>query len=122
MKRFLALATLVLISAGLRAAELLPIEAQVAEAVKSSQVTVVHFWATWCPNCKAEFANNGWSTFLASNPDVNFIFISTWDDKAPGPTLEKYGVGAQKNLTILQHPNGSKKKDDKMSTFMGLPV
>jgi thiol-disulfide isomerase/thioredoxin len=122
MKRFLAGIIFLVGALVANAAGLLPIEQKVSEAVKSSQITVVHFWATWCPNCKAELSNNGWSDFVAANPEVNFIFISTWDDKPPGPGLEKYGLGTQKNLLILQHPNPSRKTEDKMTTFMGLPV
>ena len=62
--------------AGRAAAELLPIEQQVAEAAKSPKATVVHFWAPWCPNCYGELKNNGWSNFIDANPNVNFIFVT----------------------------------------------
>jgi thiol-disulfide isomerase/thioredoxin len=107
---------------GVRAAELDPIEQQVAEAVKSPKVTIVHFWATWCGNCKHEFASGGWNEFLKANPEVNVIFVCAWDDKPGAPALEKYGLGAQPNLTVLQHPNSSRKKETQMLSFMGLPM
>lgn len=72
--------TLILALAGLTGAagavELLPIEQQVGDAIKSPDVTVVHFWAPWCPNCEAELANNGWSTFIDMNSEANFIFVT----------------------------------------------
>jgi thiol-disulfide isomerase/thioredoxin len=124
MKTFLlVLAAVGAVVAG-RAADTSSIEQQVTEAVKSPKITVVHLWAPWCPNCKAELANRGWETFLAGNPDVNFIFVTVWrgtegDGKA---LLEKYGVGSQSNFSLLVHPNASRKKEDKMTEFLGLPV
>lgn len=98
------------------------LEAQVTEAVKSPKVTIVHFWATWCPNCKAELTNGGWRDFVAANPDVNVIFVCTWDPKPGTAELEKFGLTTQQNFTALHHPNVSRKKEDKMSSFIGLPV
>jgi thiol-disulfide isomerase/thioredoxin len=110
------------LTGGARAAELSPIEQQVAEAVQSPKVTIVHFWATWCGNCKNELVNGGWRDFLAANPDVNVIFVTSWDPKPGAPELEKYGLGAQKNFTVLQHPNDSRKKETQMLSFLGLPM
>lgn len=113
------------ISAGVsRAAELLPIENQVSEAVASPGITVVHFWAPWCPNCRAELADHGWRDFLARNPKVNFIFISTWSDgQGDGRALlQRFGVGEQKNFRLLLHPNISRKDGERMTSFLGLPV
>ena len=110
------------LGAAARGADATAVEQQVAEAVKSPQVTIVHFWATWCPNCKAELANGGWRDFVNANPDVSVIFITAWDPKPGAPELEKYGLGAQKNFSAIQHPNGSRKDEDKMKSFLGLPV
>jgi thiol-disulfide isomerase/thioredoxin len=98
------------------------IEQQIAEAAASPRVTVVHFWAPWCPNCKAELANGGWSGFIASNPDVNFVFVTIWNPADGRELLEKYGVGAEKNFQLLLHPNGSRKKGDKVAEVMGIPI
>jgi thiol-disulfide isomerase/thioredoxin len=123
MKRVvLFFALLAAMTASIRAADLLPVEQQVAEAVKSPKVTIVHFWATWCPNCKAELANFGWRDFVNANPDVNFIFVTVRDPKPGTAELEKYGLGAQKNFTALQHPNTSNKKDDRLTTFLDMPM
>jgi thiol-disulfide isomerase/thioredoxin len=124
MKRFFALVLLATIACTLRAVELLPIEQQVAEAVQSPKVTIVHFWAPWCSNCKAELAKGGWSGFINENPNVNFIFVTVWrGEQGDGrAVLEQHGVGPQKNFQLLAHPNGSRKRDEKMSSFMGLPV
>ena len=52
------------------------VEETVAAAVASPQITVVHFWAPWCPNSKVELAQRGWETFIGSYPDVKFIFVT----------------------------------------------
>jgi thiol-disulfide isomerase/thioredoxin len=75
MKLFSYLGFWVALAFSARAAELLPIEKHVAEAIKSPGITVVHFWAPWCSNCGAELAKNGWSTFIDTNAEVKFIFI-----------------------------------------------
>jgi thiol-disulfide isomerase/thioredoxin len=108
----------------LPAAGLLPIEKEVAELVKSPKPTVLHFWAPWCPNCYAELSKNGWSNFIAANKDVNFVFITTWSsDMGDGrAVLQKAGVGPQKNFKLLLHPNGSRREEEKMKSFLGLPV
>ena len=92
--------------------------------VKSSKPTVVHFWAPWCPNCHAELKNNGWSTFIEANPDVNFVFVTSWSgDSGDGRAeLAKRGVGAQKNFQLLMHPNTSRRDEEKMASFLGLPM
>jgi thiol-disulfide isomerase/thioredoxin len=100
----------------------LPIERQVAAAIKSSRVTVVHFWAPWCPNCKAELAAGGWSGFITGHPDVDFIFVTAWNPTDGRELLAANGVGTQKNFTLLLHPNGSRKRADKMTAFLDLPV
>lgn len=107
-----------------RAAELLPIEQQVAEAIQGPKTTVVHFWAPWCPNCYAELKNAGWKTFIEANRDVTFIFVTTWTgDQGDGRAmLEKLGVGPQKNFQLLLHPNTSRRDSEKVRSFLGLPL
>jgi hypothetical protein len=103
-------------------AELLPIEQQVAAAVESPKVTIVHFWATWCANCRAELVSGGWKKFIEANPNVHVIFVTVRDEKAGAPELAKYGIGPQKNFTHLQHPNASRRKEEEMTSFMGQRV
>ncbi|MBC7365820.1 MAG: thioredoxin [Undibacterium sp.] len=113
---------LVGITGAIRAAELLPIEQQVAEAIKSPGVTVVHFWAPWCSNCAAELAKSGWSTFIDTNAEVKFIFVTTWHDEIGREVLAKNGVGTQSNFELLLHPNPSRKAGDRTTRFLGLPL
>ena len=103
-----------------RPADLLPIEQQVADLTKSSKPTIVHFWATWCPNCRAELVSGGWKKFIESNRDVNVVFICVRDEKPGAVDLVRYGIGEQKNFTHLQHPNASRRPDEEVTSFMGL--
>jgi thiol-disulfide isomerase/thioredoxin len=125
MKRWFAgmmgLFSLVIVA---NAAELSGIERQVAEKVKSPRITVVHFWAPWCPNCKAELAQNGWSTFIAKNPEADFIFVTIWqgDGDDGRALLEKNGLGPQNNFQLLVHPNPARRKPERVSEFLGLPI
>ncbi len=99
-----------------------PIEQQLAGATGSQRVTVVHFWAPWCPNCRAELADGGWSGLIERNPDVNFVFVTIWNPADGREVLAKYGVGAQKNFQLLLHPNASRKRGEKVSEAMGIPI
>jgi thiol-disulfide isomerase/thioredoxin len=99
-----------------------PIEQQVAEATRSPSVTVVHFWAPWCPNCGAELANGGWSGFIAANPGVQFVFVTIWNPTDGRDVLEKNGVGAEPNFRLLLHPNGSREKGRKVDELLGIPI
>jgi thiol-disulfide isomerase/thioredoxin len=98
------------------------LEQQIASATQSGDVTVVHFWAPWCPNCKAELANGGWSGFIAAHPSVNFVFVTIWNATDGREVLEKNGVGAEKNFQLLLHPNGSRKHGEKVTELLGLPI
>ena len=124
MKTFAVLLAFAISSLALRGAEPSAIEQQVAERVQSSKVTLVHFWAPWCSNCKAELANKGWSTFIARNPDVNVVFITIWHgEQGDGrAVLEQNGVGPQKNFQLLVHPNASRRNEERVNSFLGLPV
>jgi thiol-disulfide isomerase/thioredoxin len=98
------------------------VERQVAEATLSTKVTVVHFWAPWCPNCKAELASGAWSGFIAANPGVNFVFVTIWNPLDGRDLLERNGVGKERNFQLLLHPNASREREKKVSEMLGLPI
>lgn len=82
-----------------------PTEQQVAEAVKSPDLSIVHLWAPWCSNCQAELKSGGWSKMIKENPQVRFLFVSVWNGGEDGRAmLQKFGIGNQSNVTILADP------------------
>lgn len=98
-------------------------EQQVAEITAGSHVTIVHFWAPWCANCKAEMQPEGWAKFIAANPNVKFVFLNIMHrGQDPLPMLVAGELGGQPNLLLLTHPNPSSKADDKLKQFLGLPI
>ncbi len=99
-----------------------PIEKQVADAAAGHTVTVVHFWAPWCPNCLHELDRNAWHNFIAVNPDVNVIFVTVWSREDGADTLEKNHVGHEPNFKLLPHPNTERGKDERVNRFLGEPI
>jgi hypothetical protein len=115
----------VLLSPGLLRADETPtaaLERQLAEATQSTDVTVVHLWAPWCSECKTELADGAWSAFITANPQVHFIFVTVWNDADGHELLQRNGLGAQPNFQLLLHPNGSRKRGEKVTELLGLPV
>lgn len=98
-------------------------EAQVRELVAAPEVTIVHFWAPWCGNCRAEMTPDGWARFVNENRDVKFIFINIWHrGQDPVPRLRDGALGGQPNLILLNHPNPASTAADRLNTFLDLPV
>src|SRR5262249_9892588 len=117
--RFLILIVL-LPAASVRAES--PTEQAVLTAIKSPQPTVVHLWAPWCSNCQAEVKTGGWTKVVNENPQVKFYFVSVWNDGQDGRAmLNKFGIGAQRNVTILADP-GPRRGENKIKQFAGLPL
>lgn len=102
-----------------------PAEAEIARTVRAADgpLSVVHFWAPWCPNCLAELKSGGWADFVAKNPGTRFYFVALWNGGEDGrAALEKAGVGAQPNVTIVADPNPSRERATKTNTFLGFPT
>jgi thiol-disulfide isomerase/thioredoxin len=99
-----------------------PVDQKVVEAIKSPQLSVVHLWAPWCSNCQAELKAGGWTKMVNENPQVKFYFVSVWNDGQDGRAmLNKFGIAAQPNVTILADP-GPRRGENKIKQFAGLPL
>jgi thiol-disulfide isomerase/thioredoxin len=120
--RILALSTLAaLVAVGLVHAAESAADQQVRDAIKASDLTVVHLWAPWCSNCQAELKSGGWSKMAKENPKTKFIFVSVWNNGNDGrPMLEKFGLANEPNVMITADP-GPRSGDGKIKQFAGLP-
>ena len=116
--RFLPFAAF-LVAASLQAAS--PAEQQVTEAVKASQISVVHLWAPWCSNCQVELKSGGWLKTIKENPQTKFYFVSVWNSGEDGRALlSKFDIPNQPNVTILADPGP--RKEGKIRRFLDLPL
>jgi thiol-disulfide isomerase/thioredoxin len=122
MKKFFALFGIVLsIICGTALFAASPAERQVAEAVKSPDLSIVHLWAPWCSNCQAELKSGGWLKAIKANPQVRFLFVSVWNGGEDGrEMLKKFEIGDQRNVTILADPGP--RGADRIKRFNDLPL
>jgi thiol-disulfide isomerase/thioredoxin len=121
----LIVAMLALLATALMAEEqpAVALENEVARLIAGPEVTVVHFWAPWCGNSKAELTPAGWAAFIAEHPGVKFVFLNVWHKgQNPQPVLTAAGLGAQPNLVLRTHPNPSRLEEDRLNRFLGQPV
>lgn len=96
-------------------------ETQVAEALKTPGLSVVHLWAPWCSNCLSELKSGGWLKTIKENPQVKFYFVSVWNGGEDGrPTLTKFQIADQPNVTIVADPGP--RGAGKIKHFLDLPL
>ncbi len=68
---------------------------QITPKETAGKVTILHFWATWCPPCRAEFPLFAkYAMSLKDDPHAAVLPVSL--DESPSavpPFVEKYGQG-----------------------------
>ncbi len=95
-------------------------ERAVQAMLATEGVHVVHFWAPWCDNSLNELAQ-GWYEVIENNPEVDFAFVTIWNDGEPGgEALTRYAV--PERVTRLVVPGPRPERADRRLTFLGLPV
>ena len=98
-----------------------PAEQQVTDAIKSPDLTVVHLWAPWCSNCKAELKSGGWTKMVKDNPKVKFLFVSVWNSGEDGRAmLKQFEIADQPNVVVLADPGP--RGADHIKQFAGMPL
>ena len=97
-------------------------EPQALEAIKADKLTVVHLWAPWCGNCKAELKSGGWTKMINENPETQFLFVSIWNGGDDGrAALKTHDISDQRNVMILADA-GPRSGPEKLTRFLDLPV
>jgi hypothetical protein len=103
-------------------ADLTPAEQAVRERVVQDGVHVVHFWAPWCDNSRAEL-ERGWYEVIEANVDVTFTFVTVWNDGEAGQdVLDRYAI--PETVTVLAQADFGPSDDKALRRrrFLGLPV
>jgi thiol-disulfide isomerase/thioredoxin len=103
-------------------ADLTPAEQAVRDVVLEDGVHVVHFWAPWCDNSRAEL-EAGWYEVVENNPDVSFTFVTIWNDGEAGQdVLDRFAIPASVTVLTQDDYGPSDEKANRRRRFLGLPV
>ena len=101
-------------------------EIAVQGTISRPGVHVVHFWAPWCGNSRAEF-EAGLYQSIEDHPDVTFSFVTIWNDARDGASmLARYGITPSDDgrVTVAAQPDRgpSADRDLRRMTFLGVPL
>lgn len=66
----------------------------VSELLRQKKLTVINFWASWCPPClvEAPFLSELRTTQKARGADIQFVSIASSDDRFAALESKKYGL------------------------------
>jgi hypothetical protein len=103
-------------------AALTPAERAVREQIVQDGLHVVHFWAPWCDNSRAEL-ERGWYEVIERNADVSFTFVTIWNDGEDGrDVLDRYAIPPSVTVLTQEDFGPSENKPTRRRRFLGLPV
>ena len=106
--------------------DLTEVEREVQARVSKDGVHVVHLWAPWCGNSRAELAD-GLYEVVEGHPEVTFSFVTIWNDGRDGAAmLARYGIapGGDGRVAVYAQPDRgpSADRDLRRRSFLGLPL
>jgi len=102
--------------------DLTPAERAVRARVLQDGVHVVHFWAPWCDNSRAEL-QRGWYEVIENNADVSFTFVTVWNDGEVGQdVLDRYAIPETVTVLTQEDFGPSEDKAQRRRRFLGLPM
>jgi thiol-disulfide isomerase/thioredoxin len=97
-------------------------ETQVQNIIADDGLHVVHFWAPWCSNSKAEL-NNGWASLVRDNPNVTFTFVTVWNDgTADTATLDEYNLPGRVTTVAQPDLGPSDNESNRRRSFLTHPM
>ncbi len=99
-------------------------ELAVAGTISRPGVHVVHLWAPWCGNSKAEL-EGGLHRVVEAHPDVSFSFVTIWTDGRDGADrLARHGIEPSGQVAVYGQPDRGPSADRELrrQTFLGLPL
>ena len=98
-------------------------ETEVQALIGEEGTHVVHFWAPWCHNSRHEFRQNVWGQVIEAHPDINYIFVTVYNNgELSEDMLERYDL-LDKVTTFAQPDHGSSRtRANRRRSFMDLPI
>lgn len=95
-------------------------EQRVQQLLAEDGVHVVHFWAPWCHNSVSEFRQGLWYELIEQNEEVNFIFVTVFNDgELDRSRLKKYGIPDRVHKLAQPDFGPSDRKANRRNTFLG---
>lgn len=102
-----------------------PAEQRIQTLIQEDGIHVVHFWAPWCGNSKAEL-KAGWYELIESyktRSEVKFTFVTIWNDGQSGrERMDQYLIPKSVEEVLQPDLGASSDHSKRRKTFLGMPL